>query len=130
MFRGYPPDNRVIARCEHRTISLFFAVQCWVNDWDGIRVGRDQLEHLLELKRFKSIRVEWMKEDFRELFPYQRQYYPSPSFELSRRAFDEQLVLGECSIPEHPISDNSIGLLGERFLPTFNEVILNMFILN
>jgi hypothetical protein len=78
-------------------------------------------EHLLELKRFKSIRVEWMKEDFREVFPYQRQYYPSPSFELSRRAFDKQPVLGECSIPEHPISD-------QVFLGTFMSKRLSLYL--
>mgnify|MGYP001094845752 CR=1 FL=1 len=130
MHRGFPPFHRDLARCEHRTISLFLAIQCWINGWDGIRISRDQLEKLLELKRFKSRRVEWMEQDFQELFPYQRPYYPSlsPSFELSRRAFDEETVIGECIIPERPISNNSFGFFGKLFLPTFNEAILDIFI--
>ena len=115
------------ASCQHRRISLFFAVQCWKNGWDGIRVSRDQFKELLDRQRFKSSRVEWMKQDFRELFPYQRQYYPFPSFELSRRAFDEQPVICDFIIPEQPISDNRFGLLLNRFLPTFNEAILDIF---
>ena len=119
MNRGYPPFHREQARCEHRRISLFCAIQCWLNGWDGIRVSRDQLEQLLALERFKSSRVEWMKRDFWELFPYQRQYYPSlyPSFELSRRAFEEQTVIGECIIPERLNSDNT-DTLGKHFVPT------------
>ena len=128
MHRGYPPFNREQARCEHRTISLFCAIQCWINGWDGIRISRDQLKQLLKLKKFKSRRVEWMEEDFRGLFPYQRPYYPSPSFELSRRAFDEHTEIGDCIITERPISDNRFGLLSKRLLPTFNEAILNIFI--
>ena len=116
MFRGYPPDNRELARYQHRKLSLFCAIQCWTNGWDGIRVSRDQLKQLLALERFRSIRVEWMEEDFRELFPYQRKckYRRFPSFELSRRAFEEQTVIGECIIPERSISDN-IDTLYEQF---------------
>jgi len=116
---GYPPDNRELARCEHRRTSLFCAIQCWINGWDGIRVSRDQFKKLLALERFKSVRVEWMEEDFRELFPYQRKYNPSryPSFELSRRAFEEHTVIGECIIPERLNSDN-IDTLGKHFIPT------------
>lgn len=124
----YPPFYRKPPRCEHRTISLFFAIQCWINGWDGIRISRDQLKQLLALKRLKSSRVEWMKQDFRELFPYQRPDDPSPWLELSRRAFDEQTKIGDCIIPERPISDNKFGLLDELFLPTFNEAILDIFI--
>ena len=117
------------ASCRHRRISLFLAVQCWINGWDGIRLSREQLEQLLELERFrKTSRIEWMKQDFRGLFPYQRPYYPSPSFELSRRAFDEHTEIGDCIIPERPISDNRFGLLDKRFLPTFDDAILDIFI--
>ena len=113
----YPPDYREFARCEHRRISLFCAIQCWINGWDGIRVSRDQFKKLLALKRLKSSRVEWMKEDFQELFPFQRPDDPSPWLELSRRAFEGQTVIGECIIPERLNSDN-IDTLGKNFVPT------------
>lgn len=121
MFRGYPLFNRELARYQHRTISLFCAIQCWTNGWDGIRVSRDQLEQLLVLERFKSRRVEWMEEDFLELFPYQHKNYPSffHSFELSRRAFEERPVIGECIIPERAFVDN-IDTLGKQLLPSFS----------
>ena len=124
MYTGLALLNREQAKCEHRTISLFFAIQCWSNGWDGIRISRDQLKQLLALKRLKSSRVEWIKQDFKELFPFQRPDYPSPWFpwlEFSRRPFDEQPVIEECIIPEQPISDNKFGLLYDLFLPTFNE---------
>ena len=123
----FPPEYYDIASCEHRTISFFFAIQCWSNGWDGIRVSRDQLKKLLALKRLKSSRVEWMKQDFQGLFPYQRPNEPSAWFELSRRAFDEQTIIGDCIIPDRSIFDNKFGLLEELFLPTFNEAILDLF---
>ena len=123
-----PLDYRELKKCEHHTISLFCAIQCWINGWDGIRISRNQLKQLLALQRFKSRRVEWMEEDFRELFPYQRKYGLFPSFELSRRAFDEQIIVEECIIPERLISDNSVGVLGNEYLCTFGEGILNIFL--
>ena len=117
------------SRCEHRTISLFCAIQCWKNGWDGIRISRSQLKELLNLEKLrKKSRIEKIKQDFEELFPFQRSDYPSPCYEFSRRAFDEHTKIGDCIIPERPISNNKFGLLHELFLPTFNEAILDIFI--
>lgn len=127
MYSGLALLNREQARCEHRTISLFFAIQCWRKDWDGIRISRDQLKKLLARERLRESRVKWIKQDFEELFPNQRPDYPSPWYEFSRRAFDEQIVIRDCIIPEQPISDNRFGLLYKRYLPTFNEAILDIF---
>lgn len=115
------------SRCEHRTISLFCAIQCWKNGWDGIRISRSQLKELLNLEKLrKKSRIEKIKQDFEELFPFQRPDYPSPWLEFSRRAFDEQPVIEECRIPERPNSDNKFGLLDELLLPTFNDAILDI----
>lgn len=123
MNRGYPTYNRDIARYEHRIVSVFFTIQCWVNGWDGIRVSREQFKKLLRLEKFNSKRVEWMKQDFQELFPFQRRYYSSlnPSFELSRRDFNEKVTIGNCIIPE-PLNSDSIDAFIANFIPTFNEV--------
>lgn len=123
----YPPEYYDYPRCEHRTISLFFAIQCWSNGWDGIRISRDQLKQFLKLKRLKESRFEWIKRDFKELFPFQRPDDSSPLYVFSRRAFEEQPVIEDCRIPERPISDNNFGLLDELLLPTFNEEILDIF---
>ena len=115
---SYPREQ---AKCQHRTISLFCAIQCWIHGWDGIRISRAQLERMLALEKFKTSRVDWMQQDFSELFPYQRQYCPPfPSFELSRRAFKDQPVIGEFETPEQSNSDN-IDALGSRFLPSFAD---------
>jgi len=127
MYSGLALIEREQARCEHRTISLFFAIQCWRKDWDGIRISRDQLKQLLARQRLRESRIKWIKQDFEELFPHQRPDYPSPWYEFSRRAFDEQIVIRDCIILEQPISDNRFGLLLKRFLPTFNEAILGIF---
>jgi len=123
----FPPEYREYQRCEHRTISLFCAVQCWKNGWDGIRISRGQLKQLLKLKRLQKNRVQRIKQDLEELFPFQRPYYPSPCYEFSRRVFEEQPVIEECRIPKRPNSDNKFGLLEDLLLPTFNEAILDTF---
>ncbi|MBW7992704.1 MAG: hypothetical protein FVQ84_22170 [Planctomycetes bacterium] len=127
MYSGLALIEREQARCEHRTISIFCAIQCWINGWNGIRINRDQLKLLLDRKRLKDARIKWIKQDFEELFPFQRPddlYY---WFEFSRRTFDDQPVINDCIIPEQPISDNRIGFLLKRYLPTFNEAILDIF---
>jgi len=127
MYQGYALWHREQVRSEHRTISLFCAIQCWINGWDGLRISRHQFEQLLSLQRFKSIRVEWIKQDFKELFPYQRLDHPFPSFVLSRRAIEDKTIIGECVIPERRIYANS-ETFGNQFLPTLPEEILDIFI--
>jgi hypothetical protein len=82
------------ARRQHRAISLFCVVQCWLRGWDGVRIDRDQLERLLGLRKFKQARVGWMNEDFSEFFPCQQNVYdPGPpecfwSIRMSSVTFD------------------------------------------
>ena len=64
-------DVREGARRQHRTISLFAVIQCWLRGIDGLGFQRRYLERLLGLERFKQKRVKWLKEDLKELFPYQ-----------------------------------------------------------
>lgn len=70
-------DLREGARRQHRAVSLFAVVQCWVNGLDGVAFERRSLERLLGLARFKRTRVEWLQEDLKEFFPYQSTYWLS-----------------------------------------------------
>jgi DNA-binding transcriptional regulator YiaG len=63
------PQQRELARQKHRRFALFAMLQCWANDWTTLIAERGQIERLLGLDRFKGKRLEWMKEDFEEVFP-------------------------------------------------------------
>ncbi len=115
--------SREQAKSQHRVISLFCAIQCWLQGWDGIRISRAQFEQLLDLQRFRTTRTDWIKEDFEDLFPYQREYSMLFSLELSRRPFEEKPVLGELYMPEHsvvPCVSDAGRLLFPPFVDTSN----------
>lgn len=96
-------DLREGARRQHRAVALFAVVQCWLRDLDGVVFNRQHLARLLGLKRFKKTRVDWMKEDFEELFPFQRVYWYTQqtssfaSLYVSRRQLEGLLPKGSMS---------------------------------
>jgi len=112
------------ARRQHRAISLFCVVQCWLRGWDGVRIDRDQLERLLGLRKFKQARVVWMNEDFSEFFPCQQNVYDpgSPecfwSIRLSRVPFDKNPNVGMFEMWQQP-SPNSCSDLHDVSRPFF-----------
>ncbi len=63
-------DLREGARRQHRAVALLGALQCWIRGLDGLVFNRPELERLLGLHRFKQTRVEWLRSDFCDLFPY------------------------------------------------------------
>ena len=63
-------DLREGARRQHRAVSLFAVIQCWLRQLDGVAFQRSHLERLLGLGRFKQTRINWLKEDFHDFFPY------------------------------------------------------------
>jgi hypothetical protein len=65
-------DLREGARRQHRSLAIFAMIQCWISRWDGVAFERDHLERLVGLERFKGKRVEWLKEDLKDLFPFQQ----------------------------------------------------------
>lgn len=65
-----PIDLREGARRQHRSLSLFAVIQCWMRKLDGLAFQRKQLERILGLNRFKKTRVEWLQEDLQEFFTY------------------------------------------------------------
>lgn len=121
-------DLREGARRQHRMISLFCVIQCWLHDWDGIRISREQLERLIGIQKFKQRRVEWMGEDFDEMFPHQRTSYnhwPTESFsslELSRQALERNPVIGEFEMWNHPNEDH-LTRLYEGLIPFFADAV-------
>ena len=64
-------DLREGARRQHRAVSLYTVIQCWVRGLVGVLFRRNHLLRLLGLDRFKETRVDWLREDLRELFPHQ-----------------------------------------------------------
>ncbi|MDD2714721.1 MAG: hypothetical protein PHW04_02380 [Candidatus Wallbacteria bacterium] len=93
-------DVREGARRQHRTISLFAVIQCWIRGLDGVAFTRQSLQRLIGLIRFKGKREVWFKEDFKEFFPHIKTYYskvPPKSFEVlivSRLPLDDYLPNG------------------------------------
>lgn len=85
------------ARRQHRSVSLFAVIQCWLAGLDGVAFERRSLERLLGLERFKAKRVEWLEEDLKEFFPHQSTFWMgsnSSSFHslfVSRKPLDGYL---------------------------------------
>lgn len=97
-------DAREGARRQHRAVSLFAVVQCWLRGLDGVVFQRRSLERLLGLKRFKQTRVDWLRYDLKELFPYQSDFYTSSSsfhsLFVCRLPIDEFLTVGSMTTVE------------------------------
>ncbi len=92
-------DVREGARRQHRTLALFSMIQCWMRGLDGLALYRSHVERLLGLKRFKQTRIDWLREDIKELFPYQEIYWNSDnksfsSLFVSRKELTQYLQAG------------------------------------
>ena len=116
------------AKRQHRMLSLFCVIQCWLRGCDGIRISREQLKRLIGIQKFKESRVGWMEEDFDEMFPHRRSKYdhcPTESFssiELSREPFERDPVIGEFEMWNHPDEDH-LTRLYEGFIPFFADAV-------
>lgn len=75
-------DLREGAKRQHRAVTMYAALQCWVRGLDALVFKRGQLLRLLGLHRFKETRVDWLQEDFRELFPHQTVFVSGQSKSL------------------------------------------------
>lgn len=94
------------ARRQHRAIALYALIQCWQKGYDGVAFERKQLERLLGLDRFKGKRIEWLQEDLREYFQYQKVYWLTGkkksigSLFVARKPFDKSLPAGSMTTEE------------------------------
>ena len=64
-------ELRELYRRQHKVVSLFAVIQCWVRHLDGVVFEGAELRRLLRLGRLTQPRVKWLREDLREMFPYQ-----------------------------------------------------------
>lgn len=104
-------DLREGARRQHRAVSLFAVIQCWMRGLDGVAFRRGELERLLGLVRFKRTRVEWMEADFREFFPHQMTFWSSQQ----STSFDSLIV------SRRPLTGMPMGLMStERRLKSIS----------
>jgi hypothetical protein len=67
--------HRETCRRQHQIVGNYLAIQAWLAKLDCIVLNRNDLESFMKLKRFKSIRVEWLKSDLAPWFPYKEAYY-------------------------------------------------------
>ena len=65
-------DLREGARRQHRTVALFALIQCWIHGLEGICFQRDHLERLVGIERFRGTRMDWLRRDLKDAFPYQQ----------------------------------------------------------
>ena len=97
---------RAAATKQHRIIGNYLAVQAWHRGLDCVVLSRHDLEFFFGLKRFKSTRVHWLKEDLRPWFPHQKDYYHSKasssihSLFLSRKPIEDFLPVGAMTSQE------------------------------
>ena len=63
-------DARESARRQHRKIALFCVIYSWLRNADGVYLPYNMLNRLIGLERIKKDRIDWIKEDFGEYFPY------------------------------------------------------------
>ena len=119
-------DIREGARRQHRIISLFCVIQCWLYGWDGVQISREILKRLIGLEQVRFKRAMWMEDDFEEFFPYQQTDYnqwPCTSFNslyLSRYPFEKNPLIGKFHMWDHP-SEEDFAKLYEGFIPFFAD---------
>jgi hypothetical protein len=99
-------DVREGGKRQHRVVALFAVLQCWTRNLDGIVFDRPHLERLLGLERFNRERIDWIKEDLEEFFPFREVYYHTRnpnsfgSLYVSRQELKGALDDGEMSDEE------------------------------
>ncbi len=86
--------HRESCRRQHRVIGNFLAMQAWLLGVDCIVLVRSDLVKFLDLERFKSKRVQWLLEDLRPWFLYQKDYYKSSSPSSIHSLFLSRVPIG------------------------------------
>jgi hypothetical protein len=91
---------------QHKRISLFALIQCWLKDVDGIGFTRDDLARLLPSGRLEHSRVDLLVEDMSEFFPYSHRLWPDSQLValfVSRRPIDKTVFKSQKTIPKPDI---------------------------
>jgi len=57
-------------RCQHRRISLFALIQCWLKEVDGLVLTHSDLAAILQLTRIEETHIDQLVDNMREFFPF------------------------------------------------------------
>ncbi|HMO05108.1 MAG TPA: hypothetical protein PKC67_13550 [Kiritimatiellia bacterium] len=57
-------------RRSHRTLGVYLILQAWQKNVDCVAVPRGSLLNFLELTRMRNQRIDWIKDDIKDVFPY------------------------------------------------------------
>jgi hypothetical protein len=96
--------HREACRRQHGMLGQYLAMQAWVRGLECIVLQRRDLEYFLGLERFKSTRVQWLREDLTPWFPHQEAHHktgaPSSihSLYLSRVSMGPHLPPGSMTV--------------------------------
>lgn len=102
----------------HRIVANYLAVQAWTGQLDCLVLDRQDLEHFLQLERFKSSRVEWLQEDMRPWFPHQAAFYRSGSPSSIHSLFLSRVPIEEHLSSETMTTPERIALMAHDAPPT------------
>ena len=136
--------HREACRRQHRMLGQYLAMQAWIRGLECIVLERRDLEHFLGLERFKSTRVQWLKEDLRPWFPEQEAHYrtgaPSSihSLYLSRVPMGTHLPPGSMTVEKRLQRMASSAPKAGRFLeegypwrpPTEQDVVSQLAVIS
>ena len=125
-------------------LGQYLAMQSWIRGLECIVLQRRDLEHFLGLERFKSTRVQWLKEDLRPWFPHQEAHHragaPSSihSLYLSRIPMAQHLPSGSMTVDARLKAMAADAPKTERFLaesapwrpPTEQDIVSQLAVIS
>jgi len=80
-------------RRSHKLLGSYLAYWCWVHDVDCVVLERGVLLQYLGLKRMKNKRIDWLKNDVKDLFGYAR------TLKYAKTGNYSTLCLSRCDFP-------------------------------
>jgi hypothetical protein len=93
--------HRELCRRQHRLLGHYLALYAWVKNLDCVALSRQHLQSFLGIERFKTSRLEWLKEDIKPWFSFTTDFWRggglNPTFAsifLSRISLDGVLPAG------------------------------------
>ena len=82
---------RDASRRGHRLLGTYLAISAWALKIEYVALSRKTLLGFLKLERMRNKRVDWMREDIKDLFPRTQTLYYSST--RCRRRSDDAVVL-------------------------------------
>lgn len=54
----------------HKILGTYLLVKAWESGTDAVAIPRYDLLAFLKLERMKNVRIDWLRSDLKEFFPY------------------------------------------------------------